>query len=37
MSFPDLPKGFDRHRTALDILDPGACNPAGVALAKGLL
>ena len=25
--------GFDRHRTALDIVDPGACNPSGVALA----
>ena len=33
MSFPDLPAGFDRHRTALDIVDPGACNPSGVALA----
>ncbi len=33
MSFPDLPAGFDRHRAALDIVDPGACNPSGVALA----
>ena len=33
MSFPDLPAGFDRHQTALDIVDPGACNPSGVALA----
>ena len=33
MSFPDLPPGFDRHRAALDIVDPGACNPSGVALA----
>ena len=33
MSFPDLPAGYDRHRTALDIVDPGACNPSGVALA----
>jgi len=32
MSVPDLP-GFDRHRAALDIVDPGACNPSGVALA----
>ena len=32
MSFPDLP-GYDRHRAALDIVDPGACNPSGVALA----
>ena len=29
----DLPAGFDRHRAALDIVDPGACNPSGVALA----
>ena len=33
MSFPDLPARYDRHRTALDIVDPGACNPSGVALA----
>ncbi len=32
MSVTDLP-GYDRHRAALDIVDPGACNPAGVALA----
>ena len=32
MIFPDLP-GYDRHRAALDIVDPGASNPAGVALA----
>ena len=30
MSFP---AGYDRHRAALDIVDPGACNPSGVALA----
>ena len=33
MTFPDLPKGYDRHRAALDIVDPGACNPSGVAAA----
>ena len=33
MTFPDLPAGYDRHRAALDIVDPGACNPSGVALA----
>ncbi len=33
MTASDLPAGFDRHRAALDIVDPGACNPAGVALA----
>ena len=33
MSFPDLPAGYDRHQSALDIVDPGACNPSGVALA----
>ena len=33
MSACDLPAGFDRHRAALDIVDPGACNPSGVALA----
>ena len=33
MSFPDLPEGYDRHRDALVIVDPGACNPAGVASA----
>ena len=32
MSFPDLPDGYDRHRTALDIVDPGASNPSGIAL-----
>ncbi len=29
----NLPPGYDRHRTALDIVDPGASNPSGVALA----
>ena len=33
MSATSLPSGYDRHRAALDILDPGACNPSGVALA----
>ena len=33
MSCSDRPKGLDRHRAALDIVDPGACNPSGVALA----
>ena len=33
MSVPDVPAGYDRHRAALDIVDPGACNPSGVALA----
>ena len=33
MSVSDLPAGYDRHRAALDIVDPGACNPSGVALA----
>ena len=33
MSFPDLPAGYDRHREALQIVDPGACNPSGVAHA----
>ncbi len=33
MSAADLPAGFDRHRTALDIVGLGACNPSGVALA----
>ena len=33
MSFPDLPEGYDRHREALVIIDPGASNPAGVAFA----
>ena len=32
MSVPDLPAGYDRHRAALAIVDPGACNPSGVAL-----
>ena len=29
----DLPDNYDRHRDALFIVDPGACNPSGVALA----
>ena len=33
MKAPDLPQNYDRHRAALDIVDPGACNPSGVALA----
>ena len=33
MSFPDLPEGYDRHKDALAIVDPGASNPSGVALA----
>ncbi len=33
MSVIDLPSGYERHRAALDIVDPGACNPSGVALA----
>ena len=33
MKAPDLPQNYDRHRSALDIVDPGACNPSGVALA----
>ena len=33
MTACDLPADFDRHRAALDIVDPGACNPSGVALA----
>ena len=28
-----LPANYDRHRAALDIVDPDACNPSGVALA----
>ena len=28
-----LPQGYDRHKDALFIVDPGACNPSGVALA----
>ena len=32
-AFPDLPHGHDRHHDAVFIVDPGACNPAGVALA----
>ena len=32
MTLARLPAGFDRHRAALDIVDPGACNPSGVAL-----
>ena len=33
MSARDLSPNFDRHRAALDIVDPGASNPSGVALA----
>lgn len=33
MSFPGLPQSYDRHREALFIVDPGASNPSGVALA----
>ena len=33
MSFPDLPANDCRHRAALDIVDPGASNPSGAALA----
>ena len=34
MTVPDaLPPGYDRHEEALFIVDPGACNPSGVALA----
>ena len=33
MSFPDIPEGYDRHEAALVIVDPGASNPSGVALA----
>ena len=29
----DLPADHDRHREAVLIVDPGACNPSGVALA----
>jgi len=29
----DLPEGHDRFRDALLIVDPGACNPSGVALS----
>ena len=32
ISFPDLPKGYDRHRDALVIINPGACSPASDAL-----
>ena len=32
MTTRDLPAGFDRHRAALDVVDPGACNPSGIAL-----
>ena len=28
-----LPVGHDRHRDALTIVDPGACNPSGIALS----
>ena len=27
MSFPELPGGYDRHKDALAIVDPGASNP----------
>ena len=33
MRFPISPEGYDRHHEALVIVDPGACNPAGGALA----
>ena len=34
MSGPnELPKGYNRYRDALHIVDPGACNPSGIALA----
>ena len=33
MSFPELPEGYDRHKDALAIVDPGASNASGVALA----
>ena len=29
----ELPAGHNRHRDALLIVDPGACNPSGVALS----
>ena len=29
----DLPEGHDRHRDAVSIVDPGACNPSGIALS----
>ena len=29
----ELPAGHNRHRDALTIVDPGACNPSGVALS----
>ena len=29
----ELSDDFNRHQAALDIVDPGACNPSGVALA----
>lgn len=29
----ELPEGHNRHRDALMIVDPGACNPSGVALS----
>ena len=29
----ELPEGYDRHHEAVFIVDPGACNPSGVALA----
>ena len=27
------PSGFNRHHEALQIVDPGACNPSGIAIA----
>ena len=32
-SASELPAGHNRHRDALMIVDPGACNPSGVALS----
>ena len=29
----DLPEGHNRHRDAVLIVDPGACNPSGIALS----
>ena len=33
MNFPDLLADYGRHRTALEIVHPGASNPSSVALA----
>ena len=34
MAYPgDLPAGHNRHRDAVLIVDPGACNPSGIALS----